>query len=341
MDVRKDFARAVSKQWAEDGVVVPTNTKRRVFVTGAVDNLDESGRYEFHGTAMTLTSHLSHDNMGEDPPPLKLDLPEDAPIRLPDNYAIVPYIDEYAGDIILQPTPHGQGRPVFGDHLGAGVPEEAWLQHVYQVVAGSAGELPETPITYSGFFSHNQQNADIKPPSTVGVFPIFYEKAATMAMQKHAMLMTKEAVEFVNPGQVPVIVSDCPLYALQKKCQWKYKDEVGETKMVCFMGFLHVEMVSQECGGNLLAGSGWDRMFSKRKSSLLESLVPFWVVSMSNVPGMHTSLHWLGSIHCWWRHTIGTTRKDGALTFPSKCGKGNWQGNPRPSVTGLLCETIF
>jgi len=32
--------------------------------------------------------------------------------------------------------------------------------------------------------------------------------------------------------------------------------------MVCFLGFLHVEMTSQECGGKLLAGSGWDRMFS-------------------------------------------------------------------------------
>ena len=29
------------------------------------------------------------------------------------------------------------------------------------------------------------------------------------------------------------------------------------------MGFLHVEMTSQECGGKLLDGSGWDRMFTK------------------------------------------------------------------------------
>ncbi|KAJ8387599.1 hypothetical protein AAFF_G00152950 [Aldrovandia affinis] len=33
--------------------------------------------------------------------------------------------------------------------------------------------------------------------------------------------------------------------------------------MVCFIGFLHVEMMSQECGGKLLAGSGWDRMFTQ------------------------------------------------------------------------------
>ena len=219
MDVRKDFAKAVSKQWSDDGVVVPTNIKRRVFATSAIDKLDESGRYEFHGTAMTLTSHLTHDNMGEDPPPLNLNLPEDATIQLPDDYAIVPYVDEYAGDIILDPILPGQGRPELGDNQHRGVPEEAWLQHVYHTIAGNAEDLPKTPITYSGFFSHNQLSQDIKPQATVGVFPIFYEKAASMAMQKHAMHLTKKAVEFLNPGQIPVIVGDCPLYPLQKKCQ--------------------------------------------------------------------------------------------------------------------------
>ena len=35
--------------------------------------------------------------------------------------------------------------------------------------------------------------------------------------------------------------------------------------MVCMMGFLHIEMASQECGGSLLAGSGWERMFTQAK----------------------------------------------------------------------------
>ena len=55
--------------------------------------------------------------------------------------------------------------------------------------------------------------------------------ASTMVMQKHAMIVIKKAIEFVNPGQVPVMEGDCPLYAQQKKCQWAYKNEVGESKM--------------------------------------------------------------------------------------------------------------
>ena len=104
MDTRKAFARAVSKRWIDDGIVVPTNNKRRVFTTCAVDNIDESGRYEFHGTAITLTSHLTRGNLGEDPPPLDFNLPEDATIQFPQDYAIVPHVDEFVGDITLSPT---------------------------------------------------------------------------------------------------------------------------------------------------------------------------------------------------------------------------------------------
>ena len=48
----------------------------------------------------------------------------------------------------------------------------------------------------------------------------------------------KKAAEFLNLGQVSVIVGYCPLHALQKKCPWKNPGEVGESKMVYFMGSL-------------------------------------------------------------------------------------------------------
>ena len=67
MDVRRGLAKAVSRRFAEDGVVVPSNIKRGVFTTGGVDNIDESGRIELHGTAISLTNHLTRDNMGGEP----------------------------------------------------------------------------------------------------------------------------------------------------------------------------------------------------------------------------------------------------------------------------------
>ena len=67
MDVRRGLAQAVSRRYAEDGVVVSSNIKRGVFTTGGVDNIDESGRIELHGTAIYLTKHLTRDNMGWTP----------------------------------------------------------------------------------------------------------------------------------------------------------------------------------------------------------------------------------------------------------------------------------
>ncbi|KAJ8403174.1 hypothetical protein AAFF_G00353910 [Aldrovandia affinis] len=102
MDVRRGLALAVSKQFAADGVVVPSNIKRGVFTTGGVDNIDESGRIELHGTAISLTNHLTHDNMGVDPPPLTLDAPEGATIKLPDDFAIVPLYGQHEEKEIIE-----------------------------------------------------------------------------------------------------------------------------------------------------------------------------------------------------------------------------------------------
>ena len=111
IDVKNDLEWLNSKHVTDGGVVVPTNIKSSVFVSNAVSNLDESGRYEFHGTATTLNSHLTQYKIREDPPPLKLDLPEGERIQLPTGYAIVPHTDEHAGDVTLC-IPHTQGRPV-------------------------------------------------------------------------------------------------------------------------------------------------------------------------------------------------------------------------------------
>ena len=61
---------------------------------------------------MRLTSHLTYDKIREDSPPPKLDLLEGEHIQLPDDYAIVPQIDEYAGDVTLPSIPQTQGSPV-------------------------------------------------------------------------------------------------------------------------------------------------------------------------------------------------------------------------------------
>lgn len=43
---------------------------------------------------------------------------------------------------------------------------------------------------------------------------MFYEKAATAAMVKRGMTLQQKAIQFWNPGQIPVTTFDAPLFAL-------------------------------------------------------------------------------------------------------------------------------
>ena len=153
MDVRKDFAKAVSMRWAADGVVIPTNVMWGVFVTSAVDNLHDSDRYEFHGTAMTLTSYPTQDNMGEDPPPLNYNVPEGTSVELPVDFEFVPNLNECARDITLSLSGIETIQPSFPDDYNNAVNDGAWLKHVHKVLAEKQGELQDIPVTYSGFFA--------------------------------------------------------------------------------------------------------------------------------------------------------------------------------------------
>lgn len=80
------------------------------------------------------------------------------------------------------------------------------------------------------------------PPAITALLPLFFEKADTSAMIKHGMDVLREATSFLNPGQVPVITLDQPLFALAKAIQWKWPAEYGEDKFVVMFGGLHLEM---------------------------------------------------------------------------------------------------
>ena len=71
------------------------------------------------------------------------------------------------------------------------------------------------------------------------------------------MNLIKKATELVNPGQVPVLTVDQPLYAIVKKIQWTWPSIYGEDKFVVMMGGLHVEMALLKVIGDFLERSGW------------------------------------------------------------------------------------
>ena len=47
---------------------------------------------------------------------------------------------------------------------------------------------------------------------------------------KHTMDIIRRAVSFLNPGQVPVVAFDQPLFTIAKRVQWRCPELYGEGK---------------------------------------------------------------------------------------------------------------
>lgn len=54
------------------------------------------------------------------------------------------------------------------------------------------------------------------------------------------MTIVQAAVQHLNPGQVPVLATDQPLFALAKQIQWTWQNTLGEDHFVIILGGLHI-----------------------------------------------------------------------------------------------------
>ena len=76
-------------------------------------------------------------------------------------------------------------------------------------------------------------------------------------MIRHSMDIVKAAVHHLNPGQIPVLAADQPLYAFAKEIQWTWPASHGEDHFVIMFGGLHIEMAMLKVLGDWLEDSGW------------------------------------------------------------------------------------
>ena len=267
MEVKQAIARAVCKRHVDDGVVLPTNLRSKVFVTYDMDNLDShnKGNFsqdEFHGTALSATNHLSLDNHGVKRDSIQLDFSDTSVPQLPDSYAIKHTVELGNNPVFAPKTINGQLRPSNTLVHEAKMKDESWMSHVATVLQQEV--LPENEvITWSGFNSRNMSDDALKPPAVTGVFPLFPDKAASPSMIKHAMQLTMQGTEFLNPGQTGVLGADQPIYAIAKQLQWTFPDTLGEDKIVLMMGALHIEDKVHQMIGKLLRDSGWTSVLSQ------------------------------------------------------------------------------
>lgn len=56
------------------------------------------------------------------------------------------------------------------------------------------------------------------------------------------MAIVQAAVQHLNPGQVPVLAADQPLYTVAKQIQWTWPTTLEEDHFVMMFCGLHIEM---------------------------------------------------------------------------------------------------
>ena len=96
-------------------------------------------------------------------------------------------------------------------------------------------------ISWSAYHA-SIQKTEVPPAAINALLPLFMDSAHSIAMIKHFMTIVQAAIQHLNPGQVPILTADQPLFALAKQIQWTWPNQFGESLFVIMFGGLHIEM---------------------------------------------------------------------------------------------------
>jgi len=267
LNISTDVANSVCARFERDGVVCPPKLRSGLFTTAAVDNIDHNpssttARDSFHGTAISLAQHPTADVPGTTRGINVIDGTPQAQRKitpLPSQYTDVqPTIlrnkEIYAPPLVTQmKTIHN--TPHYGYDK-----EIHWLGNV-DALLGKESLDADDFISWAAFHASNVQPS-LHEPAIISLMPMFLENAHTAPMILHSMNVIQSAVQHVNPGQVPVIAMDQPLYALAKQIQWNWPQTHGENNFVIMFGGLHIEMAAFRALGKWIDKSGWTTVLS-------------------------------------------------------------------------------
>jgi len=168
--------------------------------------------------------------------------------------------------------------------------EHLWLQHT-QVALQEGFPLQNT--SWAAYHTSHHSIPASRAICPTALLLLFLESTHTVAMIKHSMDVVRNAVEHLNPGQIPMVTFDQPLFALAKQIQWKWPQEYGEETFVILFGGLHIEMAPLKTVGEWLQGSRWVQALVQAEitSAGTEPVLGQWIPSckhhISVEPGEH------------------------------------------------------
>jgi hypothetical protein len=272
MQLEDQITSSVCERFEKDDVVVPALLKKNCFTVAALDNIDHNPSSttsigSFHGTGISLFQFLNE--QAEVRPPICLP-PEGQGKKLLNSYTLVPELALQTSSVKVLPSEEKTVQRSIQPEIGQ---EYQWLKQSQQLLSNDL----ETGVKLSWSAYHASTQAFSEKESDLhALLPLFPEKAATPAMIKHGMNVIKDATQFLNEGQIPVMTVDQPLFALAKYIQWKSPQTHGEDKYVVMLGGLHTEMALWSTVGDILDGSGWTTVLAEAdvvSSGIAQSLL--------------------------------------------------------------------
>lgn len=249
------------------GLYRPSHFRKGVVIVNAVDNVDQSARNTtggcFHGTSISLFQNGTGGE-AQDLMPLK-DVPEGFSFQMPEIFKLpeesvyIPPLHEifYKGSDNINASALNPEKDVL---QSLEQEMDDWLQFCAKEINAES----RTQHNVSCFPYFAEKCPTLSYPQSITrheILPVMFEEAHTAMMTKHSLNLMLRAVHHLNPGQKVIDVRDCPLYALAKSLQL-HDDAYGVEHIFLMMGPLHVEQVSLKMHGELIDGTGVEKILN-------------------------------------------------------------------------------
>ena len=226
---------------------VSLRLSEKLFTYGAIDNIDHipsfsTSQSSFHGTGISLFQNREHENDGEgrltEYVSVK-DIKREKQLPLPTAYTqAMPAAMRRDHPDLPKDTEQLTPEDYFAN-TEIVEREYSWLQHSNSVLDNTKIEdvTAASNASWAAFFASQEPNTSICP-SIRTMLPLFTEDSKSVAMIMYAMWLIKQSINFLNPGQIPVVALDQPRYAIAKKVQGTWPNVFGEDHFVVVLGGL-------------------------------------------------------------------------------------------------------
>ena len=277
----QNFELAITKQlckiYRENGVVCPPSIQNGMFTSAAIDNIDHNPSSStalsaFHGTSISIFQHPKI-MRGQTQLQLENDIEKSSvPLELPSYYTEICPTKSKIPEYPLQRT----NTEDYSNNAQKLLEDNGWLQNLH-CWESSEVEIPLFErVSWSAYNAKKLERNEALPTTLSTLLPLLKESITSTATVAHTMKIVKLILQHVNPGQIPVMTADQPVYAISKQVQWLYPELYGEGKLLMMMGALHIEMCLLSTIGDWLDGSGWVELLVKSNISTpgrIESMI--------------------------------------------------------------------